>query len=213
MSSLRFLLPWSLACSPTVRDSGTIIGNPEAEPSALRVAYGTDVRTRSASVFLQAVEWADCDSQKTVVPVGETVDLLGAPSFETLPGVWCGVVLVFEGPLVLEGVHARGIDVTLEVEAEDTVLRARGGYTVGTEPLVLELAEPDWFSLDDLEVGDDGRFLDPSSPAHDELARRVRERSSAYEDRDGDGEVNDQERAQGQVAQGRGGEDDTGGGG
>jgi hypothetical protein len=164
-------------------------------------------------VFLDEAQWTDCDSRTTIVPVGATIDLLGVPSFETLPGVWCELVLVFGGPVVLEGRHPRGVEVSLEVHAEDAAFRARGGYEVGTEPLVLELAEPDWFSLDDLELGETGRYLDSSSPAHDELARRVRENSSAYEDRDRNGEIGDQERSDGRVAQGRGAEGDTGSGG
>ena len=107
MSSLRFLLPWSLACSPTVRDSGTIIGNPEAEPSALRVAYGTDVRTRSASVFLEAVSGRTATARRRSSPWGDRRPPGDARLRDPPGGVVRGRPRP-EGPLVLEGVHAGG---------------------------------------------------------------------------------------------------------
>jgi hypothetical protein len=188
---------------------------------------GRTVRWSEAVAGIRAIRVQPCASQATTVDglvlpapwttgTGTGVDLLD-PRRERVPvGPWCGLDLVVPGPLVAVGrVGSDGPTISLRVAladlavVEDVVLgaievtetpAASGGIDTRAEavPLVVELGGVGWTSALDGLAAD--VVVEPGLPAHDALRDALLTGSSVWRDADRDGQVGDDERAEGPVA-------------
>ena len=183
---------------------GTVVGNPGS--SAMRVADGLGVHTTTARVFVDQTRWTDCSGEGQDIDVNETVDLLRSDNLEAPPGHWCEVQIVFGGLLELEGVSDLGsAPVSVHIELDTAVLSAPGGFVIENDPIVLELAYPNWFETGDLVAADSperGYSIGPGDRGHDGFSTVIALESGLYADPTGDGEVDEGERSAGTAAQG-----------
>jgi hypothetical protein len=197
-ASMLFVL-----CGCTQPFSGTVVGNPGQ--NALRVASGRDVETESAVVGVDVVRWSDCDGEGVDITWDFDVNLLTNRGLQAPRGTWCEVQVVFDTPMLLEGVldlDGEPHPVSLEVELDSAVVRSATGFEITRVPIVLELGFPDWFGIADLTERDGGFGLHPGDEAHDRLRAVVAVASGMYEDPDADGELGTEEREEGALASG-----------
>jgi len=189
------------ACGGT--SQGTVVGNPGLD--VLRLASGTEVRTETASVPVDAVEFVGCASGSDRVTVQDVLDLVEGEGFDAPDGTYCEVRVAFDGVLSVAGTSTgsgASRPVRLDLELTSAALAADEPFVVDDTPLVVELAFPGWFSVDELVDGDDGYQVGPADPAHDGLVQRVQLGSALFADTNDNGVLDADEREAGELARG-----------
>lgn len=187
---MSLLLPFLLACASGTVGEGTSVGNPGE--AAARMAPTDAVALDRAELVVAGIDWLSCDG--TTVqgePVGH-LDLLADSDFVVPGGCWSGVALRTGGPLALAGTAADGGAVELLVDVETIELFSVQQFDVTDARFVLELARGGW---------------SPDDP--DALSDALAGHSALVEDIDGDGWLDDAERAAGLVMAGPDREEDA----
>ena len=180
---------------------GTIVGNPGLD--VLRLASGLDVRTDAAEVAVDQIVLRDCEGVATAVQVGATLDLVDGDGFDAPDGTFCEVEVRFAGDLTAQGVTTNGTasPVSLTLELQSAIMTGTA-FTVGEDPLVIELAYPQWFAVAELVEGADGYEVGPGDPSHAGLVDRLVTGSAVFEDADANGTVSETERSENELAKG-----------
>lgn len=175
---------------------GTIIGNPgdtqltAADPKDMRFTYGAlPVDTMTLMGCSGAV--GDVVEVGALFVLGE--DLITIPE-----GSWCGLALGLDGPLELTA-EADPEHVELSLEVGEVTLTG-DSFTVDGA-YVLELAYPEWLSRETLVLNGQDVVIDSSHFLHGTLASMVGLGSALFAD-DGDGVIDDAERADGALSEG-----------
>ncbi len=198
------LLLLLLAC-PAPDDPGhdaTIVGNPGKMTAKTAAGHGTEQTTGSLTV--QTLALTPCDAADAViVELDTTLALVEGTELDVPAGDYCGLELDVVPPLVLEGVGTEGGSFSLALDLATILLRSDGGFTVDEDLFVLELAFPGWLDAAEILDGAAGhQHIDADHPLHDRLAGAVSDSSGLYGDDDGDGDLDDDERARGSHASG-----------
>lgn len=176
-----------LACLPDNPDGGTAVGNPTGMTA--QTAAPADLSLERARAPVAGIELADCAGGGRSLQIGGEVDLLGGTLVEVPEGRWCGLRVVFDGEVALDGsAGATPLSVRLQV-AEVALTTTDAEVDAGS--WILELGSPGWLSTAD--IGSDG-LLDPSSAEHATVAAAFVAGSRVVVD-DGDGLVSAAERA------------------
>ena len=228
MTKYLLFFTLGLGCrSGSTTSEGTVVGNPG--DGAMRVGDGVDFQPETARSTVSTMLWKHCDGEEREVSMGVDVDLLGENQFDVPSGNWCAVVVYFSdslfiaGPLVIEDEdederEEEGADdfwFEMELNTEKAIfIPESDGYTSSDEHLVMEFGEPGWFDpvelLDGIEFSEaqrqdleEGIFVvDEEHAAYLDLVDRLESASSIFVDSDGDGQISEDERDEGPVANG-----------
>ncbi|MBX2803120.1 MAG: hypothetical protein KTR31_35900 [Myxococcales bacterium] len=188
---------------------GTGVGNPNCmRPSVARTG---GLALQVAEGWLASVAVTPCGKPEVVVTVEQELDLLDAPWLE-LPGeTWCGLTTRWRPPLRIEAEAPSGARLLADVPVVDVSLAtSEGGVPLDDAELVLELAAPGWLASEGVPVVGEGDVtVGETSDAAERMAQLVRDGSALFVD-DGDGEVSEEERADGPAADGGHDGDDDG---
>lgn len=174
------------ACSSEGWRPGTGVGNPGSARTTLSRVIGLDAD--AASVTVVGLTATRCDGTEVQTDVAEVVDLLAPDPLELGGGDLCAVALQLEPPLRFRGTRHEGGSLSLDIPLERVVLTPTRALRVDGESYVLELG--------------DGEWVEPDAPSEDleSIAALLRTRSSLFLDDDADGEIDEEERSEGPVA-------------
>ena len=189
-------------------DGGTSVGNPGR--LAMTAAPGTEVTFSGGSVPVGRMTLAPCGDVATPSLVSDDVVAFGA-SIEMPVGSWCSIRMEAQGPVTFDfRVDSEGVgEYAIELDLGEVELAVEGGgaFSVAEgQAFVFELGSPGWLDADDLEFDAEDNLVQDEALLTD-LAEVVTNYSGLFEDSDGDGVVDDDERDSGAVA-GLGDEDD-----
>jgi hypothetical protein len=195
-----------LACRGDTQHDGTIVGNPG--DAKTKIAQGSDLEfVYGFGSFLEIMIG-------TIDEVWEMEDLEGLDlidpqqSIEIPAGSW-DKMSIYVQEIYLQGINNFD-DRSFTIILEDVMIELDGqqSFNISEEEYILELARPDWLTGEFLgeiagsETGDTGLtvMIDIGSDEYDSLFNIVEEQTGLFNDLDGDGEVNTQEREEGNVA-------------
>jgi len=155
---------------------------------------------------------APCGDGDTQSLVSDDTVAFGT-SIEVPVGSWCSIRMEAEGAVTFdflvdsEGVGEYAID--LDFGEVELAVEGGGAFSVAEEQaFVFELGSPGWLDADDLEFDAEDDLVEDEALLAD-LADVVTDYSGLFEDSDGDGAVDGDERDSGAVA-GLGGDDEDG---
>jgi len=176
---------------------GTLVGNPgntklqAAESSLLRHIEGAvNVDSVHAQHCDDPEDWESIDIDEIIDPINDNTDI-------PLPyGTWCLIELEVDPPIFIEGELDEGGAYYIEMDIEELVLWPSGGTEFNDNYFVLELAEPDWLSAEDIldAMEEDVAFIDDEAEIYDDLLFAMEERTTMFYDNDEDGTIDDDER-------------------
>jgi hypothetical protein len=185
MSRFVWIVAIATACSGSDETSqGTVVGNPGDTSMQLARTAGVDVV--EAYTFVDTFEWVDCDGDRSVVDVQSEINLLDESSVEGPSGEWCsltvqlGDTLVIEAALVDDG-DDEILRFQLDLDVEYLQMNAQDGFVIDGDSTVIELGQPDWFVLEEIELEDD-----EGDGECEEIEERMEELWEACEDGDED---------------------------
>lgn len=196
---LPVLVLGAVACEPRVPDEGTFVGNPSS--ARVRVAPGDGLTYTELEMDVRQMALSSCDGTRSEAIEGIGVLELGS-ALDLPEGDWCNLSLLIDGDIHMvatadPSVGTGTLDVTLTVEA--VVLRSTAPVDFEDAAWVLELGSEDWLTAASIGLADESVVITPSDPNHPMLAGAVAGGSKLYEDADRDGEVGEEERAEGEV--------------
>jgi hypothetical protein len=167
----------------------------------MSVAKGTGMRIDAAQVTVVRTRWTDCVGVTTAFEEDQQVDLLDPQVLDTPPGAWCGLEVVTRGALAVQGTSDAGFGVDVALGLGTLTLGSAAPFFVDSSVLALELGAPGW--LDAAALGADAGdvVIGAGSPEAAALAAAAVADAALYAD-DGDGEVAEDERSAGAVADG-----------
>lgn len=201
----RTLLAVVLGGSACVPDgpgpAGTSVGNP-GQTSLVLARTGDGLSVESAVLQGTTVILEGCDGATAVViDAADTVGLLDAEAWPVPAGTWCSLAVSFDR-LEADGTSDEntGFEVTLQPERE-IVLQAGAPIVVDETAYVLELAVPGWLGAGDLPPpGDGGTSVVGAESALAATLVDALVTGSTWTADDGDGVLDEAERAEGPVA-------------
>jgi hypothetical protein len=189
-------------------NEGIAVGNPGLTSMSLAVSDGMVVTAATGTVSSAQFAGEACGGADAAAALGLEVDLAQEPaSFEFPAGVWCGVEVRFEGGLRVEadwtGPNGEAATVVADLGLVDVSLRSsQASLDVDEETeLAMELGAPDWLDATALGLEDgDALEIDAEDPLHVALLSALTTDSRMYDDADGNGLVEDDERQLGALA-------------
>lgn len=171
-------------------DPAIVVGNPG---SGLTVAPTGGYTIDAASVRL-TLSYAPCEGGEVGTRTGVGLeDVVEHP-----PGRWCGLGVLSEVPLVIEGTGPEGQAFRVELPLDAFLVDLPEGWEVSEDEdrrFVLELASPDWLHRLDGWLGDGVVVVDPSHPLWGDLETAVETGTGLYEDLGADGSLDAEDRA------------------
>ncbi len=195
-------------CQPAPEDDnqGIAVGNPGV--IAMSIAASDDVEVEAAGLRPTLVRYGTCGvGNDATVGGGDPVDLADGPADYAFPeGTWCGVGLETVS-LEIDGRWDPGTGeqatFTLTLDLPSVVL----GFVdevlaVDDETeLAFELASPGWLDAAGLGLSDgDDLVVAAGDELHDTLVASLQDESAAFDDLDGSGVVEQEERDAGPLA-------------
>ena len=190
---------------------GIYVGNPGLTTLRIGAVAGAEVADQGFAA--DSLVFTSCDGDHTD-DVDLSEGLLDGDEFEIPSGPWCTVVahkatLVIDAQVEAEGNGDDDDDddgdlLTLWLEFEEIALSGAttDGFAVDADgTYVYELARDGWLDADDLDFGDEGELeIAPGHEDHDAIAELVADQTVLFDDPDGDGDLSDDERADGSLA-------------
>ena len=188
----------SLACAPAVREpsEGIFVGNPPGMVGVVGASDETGAAAVTAFSLARSVMY-DCAGNVEELEV-DGDDLLGLADIPE--GEWCGLDMVPDGPITLEGEY---YEVTFVLTIPVSVIAVEGLLSISERDedrrFVLELGEGSAFAQR-LQYTDPGTHieLDVSecldAPLCEGIVEAVESGSALFEDVDKDGVISDRER-------------------
>ncbi|HHO54374.1 MAG TPA: hypothetical protein ENK18_26755 [Deltaproteobacteria bacterium] len=177
----------------------TGVGNPGKGTQQLARGGGltlTDARVEVTSWLIDG-----CAGHSERLEIEQQIDLLEPASVDVPGGSWCGLSLILQPPLIIEGIAGGGEPgkgtFRLELQSEGAQLVLTPPFLLDEHTLIFELGYPGWISETSLKLEDGVEIMiDEGHPRHDELIERLGEGSALYLDGDGDGRIDHSERDQ-----------------
>lgn len=191
------------ACRPADdTHEGIAVGNPGLVSMALATSSGFTL-TR-AELPIDWVGYASCSGSDRLASLDRT-DLV-VPATAAIPqGSWCGFVVALSGAATLEADWSEGgasgtLQATftlsdVELQAVETI------EVIDSTTLAIELASPDWLDPAALGLADGvDRVITGDDPEADLLRAALGDESAVFDDPDGSGLVESEERSVGAIA-------------
>lgn len=203
------LIALLIGCEPVPEHEGIAVGNP---PGAMRtvLAPGDELTLDDAEVYVHGLLLEGCDLGAEVVRVEDWVDLQGITEIGVPQGSWCAVTLGLGEPVSLSGTGENGGTFAFEANVGRVTVLGRIDVEEDSRPrdLVLELAQPGWISQDILGL-QPATHLDLGDNCLDDalclrMWHALADGSAVYDDDDGEGDVDPEERDRGAVLEGTG---------
>jgi hypothetical protein len=197
-----FPLVLGLGSCDTGPPGGTFVGNPGE--MAVRLTGGEQDWAVRVVMEVSALELEGCGGEQQLVPVSESIDLLGGGATLPLPdGEWCVIQLRVEG-LHLDATELGLEPIPLELPVDRVVLYAASEVVIGGRAFVLELGDGGWVELVILGLLTNGSTsFGPGDALLDGLMEEIASSSLLFLDLDRDGYINVEERALGPLAASR----------
>jgi hypothetical protein len=199
-------------CNPQDRETrpGTSVGNPGKVVA--RLAPIDNGELEAVGIDEADFSLLPCDGDDWIeAAVRRDLDLRAGEGFELPGGRWCGLAMTLMTELLAEGQSESGTGIELVLVLDEIVVFTADDQSFGEDgdSFVLELGYDGWLDaamLERIEGEDTGQtdrdesvVVDDNHPLHDELAELLMEGSGLYLE-DGDGQLDDEERASGAVA-------------
>ncbi len=178
----------ALMCSCASPREGTAVGNPTTGVTA-RLGLDDDVVLTRSELAVGSLALVDCSGEAAELPTEGTITFPMA-RVEVPAGSWCGLELIPDGPLRLDGSVA-GESFEALLELNPLVLVAKVPFS-GTD-MSLRVGPEGWLAAATLELSRGGQIL-PGGDRHDSLVRAAGEGSRLFSDDNGDGERADQDK-------------------
>ena len=183
-------------CAVGSTEEGTSVGNPGE--TAMRLAPDAAAEPSHARLPIKRLQVTPCEGQPTEVARDVVIDLLAADAGLVLPAEpLCRVLILPDGPLEVNLLTASGGEALLALALPNLNIRAvdPGGVDAAKVRVVVELGAPDWWSDVGLSVSAGSvRTIEAGDAGHDALVSAIVEGSGLYADRDGNGDLADDER-------------------
>ena len=190
------LLLGLVGCAVGSTEEGTSVGNPGE--TAMRLAPDTAAEPSHARLPIKRLQVTPCGGQPIEIARDVVVDLLAADAGLVLPAEpLCRVLILPDGPLEVDLLTASGGEALLALALPNLNVRAAdpAGVDAALVPVVVELGAPDWWSDVGLSVGAGSvRTIEEGDEGHDALVAAIVDGSALYADRDGNGDLADDER-------------------
>jgi len=197
-----------MGCDPNGQEDdnrGIAVGNPGL--LSVSMAITSDVEVIAATLAISSVEFAGCDEAAYASTSGGAADLALEPAtYDFAEGSWCGVRLNASGLLHLEADWAPEIGVgsriTLDLELDDVRVGTLDAIDASeASEFAFELGVPDWLDPDLLGLVDgEDLTVEPGDDLHDGLVDALRSEAALFDDTDGSGAVEQEERDAGPLA-------------
>ncbi len=199
---MKWLLPLLLllaSCASDDDPNGTSVGNPGF--FGMRAAQGEGVVVLDGLLPAELAIFTDCaEGEEEEVPLDE----IGmGDGFEVPGGTYCRVEIVFydDLDLGLEVPELDNEDHGFVLPVPEIVVFDDDGFVVDDDhDVLLEVGQPGWLVDSDFELDDGDFWVDEET--EDELRAFAADSSQLFDDVDGDGELDDNEREIGPVAAG-----------
>jgi len=172
---------------------GTIVGNPG--DGMVSLARGADLTYAEATVRDETVLMEAClnNSDETTSP-DQILQLVPVGVLEIPSGQWCGMTLLL-GDLQVSGWGPDYSTFTLELAPGQVTLNADDFFIWRDSRYLLELGSTDWITADLLDLpGAKDVAVDSTHSLYESLNEAIASGSALYEDLNGNGELDDDER-------------------
>jgi hypothetical protein len=177
---------------------------------SVTVADGDDMEVRGLTVEQGLMTITTCIFQAgAALYLGERTNLHQI-SIPLLAGRWCTIEMGWDGPVQIEGMATVGGAFSATLNLEGLSIESTEGFDVDGHAYILELGRPGWLNANTLGMTDgEALTIDDTHPAAPALLEALITGSTLFPDFNGDGVVDEGERAK-PVALGLGAESDTG---